>query len=199
VKTTTSLSCARWGHSLDVGDRRRARTARRDRRRAVLAVIVAIGYHRSPQSARSCRVPDGGIAFDGPVLGYGFLLLLVLLSVITLGLLLRRARRVVSHVRRISAPLGSRAGRLASDIGLPVTAVVGIRFALEPSGERDAAPVRSALVGRCSRDDRRHDPHLREQSEHTRVAPLALRMELELRNYDQRQRRATTGRATLEQ
>jgi hypothetical protein len=30
---------------------------------------------------------------------------------------------------------------------LPVTAVVGIRFALEPTGERDGAPVRSALVG----------------------------------------------------
>jgi len=115
---------------------------------AGLAVIVAIGLSPlSPIGPVRAVYPDGGFAFDGPVLGYGFLLLIIFLSVITLGLLLRRARRVASHVRRLSAPQGSRAGRWASDIGLPVTAVVGIRFALEPPGERDAAPVRSALVG----------------------------------------------------
>ena len=115
---------------------------------AGLAVVVAIGLSPlSPIGPVRAVYPDGGFAFDGPVLGYGFGLLLVLLSAITLGLILRRSRRVSGHIRRTSAPLGSRAGHLASDVGLPVTAVVGIRFALEPPGERDAAPVRSALVG----------------------------------------------------
>jgi ABC-type antimicrobial peptide transport system permease subunit len=115
---------------------------------AGLAVIVAIGISPfSPIGPVRAVYPDGGFAFDGPVLGYGFLLLLLLLSALTLWLLLRRARRMANRVRRLSAPLGSRAGRWASDVGLPVTAVVGIRFALEPPGERDAAPVRSALVG----------------------------------------------------
>jgi hypothetical protein len=91
--------------------------------------------------------PDGGFAFDWPVLGYGALALLVLLSAICVGVILRRSPTIARRARRLSAPLGSRAGRAASDVGLPVTAVVGIRFALERRIERDSAPVRSALVG----------------------------------------------------
>jgi MacB-like periplasmic core domain/FtsX-like permease family len=115
---------------------------------AALAVVVAIGLSPlSPIGPVRAVYPDGGFAFDWPVLGYGFLLLLLLLGAIMLGLILRRSRRVPGRIRRTSAPLGSRAGRMATDVGLPVTAVVGIRFALEPPGDRDAAPVRSALVG----------------------------------------------------
>jgi hypothetical protein len=115
---------------------------------SLLAVIVAFALSPlAPIGPVRAVYPDGGFAFDGRVLGFGFLLLLVLLGVITFGLILRRSRRVVSHIRRRSAPLGSRAGRAASDLGFPVTAVVGIRFAIEPPGDRDAAPVRSALMG----------------------------------------------------
>jgi putative ABC transport system permease protein len=115
---------------------------------SALAVFVALGLSPlSPIGPVRAVYPDGGFAFDGPVLGFGFLLLLLLLSAITFGLILRRTRRVANRARMLKAPLGSRAGRIASDIGLPVTAVVGIRFALEPPGDRDAAPVRSALVG----------------------------------------------------
>jgi ABC-type lipoprotein release transport system permease subunit len=115
---------------------------------AILAVGVAIGLSPlSPIGPVRAVYPDIGIAFDWPVLGYGFVILFLLLGAITAGLILRRARRLTNRARRSSAPLGSRAGRLASDAGLPVTAVVGIRFALEPPGDRDAAPVRSALVG----------------------------------------------------
>jgi hypothetical protein len=114
----------------------------------VLAVIVAIGLSPlTPIGPVRSVFPNIGVSVDGAVLGYGFLMLLLLLSTVTIGLMLRRSRLSTGHVRRLSAPLGSRAGRLASDVGLPVTAVVGIRFALEPPGDRDAAPVRSALVG----------------------------------------------------
>ena len=117
-----------------------------------IALAVDVAFVLSPLSPIGpvrAVYPDGGFAFDGPVLGFGVLLLLLLvLSAITFGLILRRSRRVVTPRRcGSSAPLGSRAGRLASDVGLPVTAVVGIRFALEPPVDRDAAPVRSALVG----------------------------------------------------
>jgi hypothetical protein len=113
-----------------------------------LAVVVAVGLSPlAPIGPVHAVYPDRGFAFDGPVLGFGFLVGLTLLSAITFGLILRRSRRRVNRPRRLSAPLGSRAGRLASDASLPVTAVVGIRFALEPTGERDGAPVRSALVG----------------------------------------------------
>ena len=113
-----------------------------------LAVVVAIGLSPlSPIGPVRAVFPTIGFSFDWPVLGYGSLLLLLLLSVITIGLILRRSPQSANRARRLSAPLGSRAGRIASDVGLPVTAVVGIRFALESPGDRDAAPVRSALVG----------------------------------------------------
>jgi hypothetical protein len=115
---------------------------------SVLAVLVAFALSPlAPIGPVRAVYPDGGFAFDGRVLGYGFLLLLLLLGAVTFGLILLRSRRVASHVRRRSPPLGSRAGRIASDLSFPVTAVVGIRFALESPGDRDAAPVRSALVG----------------------------------------------------
>jgi ABC-type antimicrobial peptide transport system permease subunit len=114
---------------------------------SALAVIVAFSLSSlAPIGPVRAVYPDGGFAFDGFVLGVGFAALLLLLSATTFLLIRRRSRRVAAHARRV-APLGSRVGRLASDVGLPVTAVVGIRFALEPPGDRDAAPVRSALVG----------------------------------------------------
>jgi len=115
---------------------------------SVLAVVVAVGLSPlSPIGPVRTVFPDRGFSFDGAVLGVGFLVVLVLLAVITFGLLVRRSRRGANRAQRLTAPLGSRAGRLATDAGMPVTAVVGIRFALEPSGDRDGAPVRSALVG----------------------------------------------------
>ena len=115
---------------------------------AVLAVVVAFVLSPlSPIGPVRAVYPDGGFAFNWPVLGYGALALFVLLSAICVGVILRRSPTIARRARRLSAPLGSRAGRAASDVGLPVTAVVGIRFALESPIERDSAPVRSALVG----------------------------------------------------
>ncbi len=113
-----------------------------------LAVLVAIVLSPlSPIGPVRQVYPHGGFALDGTVLGLGFVILFVLLLVITLAFVVRRSRRLATRAPRRSVPLGSRAGRLASDVGLPITAVVGIRFALERPGERDSAPVRSALIG----------------------------------------------------
>jgi hypothetical protein len=115
---------------------------------SILAVFVAFALSPlSPIGPVRAVYPDAGFAFDEFVLGFSFLALLLLLSAITFTLILRRSYRVAARARRLTSPLGSRVGRMASDVGLPVTAVVGIRFALEPPGDRDAAPVRSALVG----------------------------------------------------
>jgi hypothetical protein len=115
---------------------------------AILAVAVAFALSPlAPIGPVRAVYPDGGFAFDGRVLGYGFLLVLIMLFAVTVALLLRRTRRVTGRPRRTSAPLASRAGGVAADVGLPVTAVVGIRFALESPSDRDSAPVRSALVG----------------------------------------------------
>ena len=115
---------------------------------AALAVVVAVGLSPlSPIGPVRAVYPHGGFAFDWPVLGLGFLLLAASLNAIPFTVLLVRSRRTTTRARRLSAPLVSRAGRLAADIGLPAPAVVGVRFALERPSERDAAPVRSALVG----------------------------------------------------
>jgi hypothetical protein len=114
---------------------------------SVLAIGVAYALSPlSPIGPVRAVYPDGGFAFNGRVLGFGALLLLVVLGAISFGVALRRSRRPVRRARNL-APFSSRAGRLASDLGLPVTAVVGIRFALEPPVDRDTAPVRSALLG----------------------------------------------------
>jgi hypothetical protein len=114
---------------------------------AGLAVGVAFALSPlSPIGPVRAIYPNAGFAFDWHVLGIGFALLLLVLSAITTGLTLGRSRRAT---RRRGFSLGSatRAGRFAADLGLPVTAVVGLRFALERPSGRDSAPVRSALVG----------------------------------------------------
>ena len=45
------------------------------------------------------------------------------------------------------ASLGAKLARLVGEVGLPVTSVVGVRFALDPGRHRESVPVRSALLG----------------------------------------------------
>jgi hypothetical protein len=90
--------------------------------------------------------PDGGIAFDWTVLGLG---LVVLVSVLGAGAVLlcyRRAPHRAGGARQLTAR-GSSTARRAEAAGMPVAAVAGVRFALEPGQGRTAVPVRSALVG----------------------------------------------------
>ena len=114
---------------------------------SVLAVAVAVGLSPlAPVGPVRPVYPDRGIAFDGTVLGLGFVLLVVVLSGSAVAVAYRvsphRARRARSDVER-----GSGLVRAAAACGLPSTAVAGIRSALGPSPGRGAAPVRSALLG----------------------------------------------------
>jgi MacB-like periplasmic core domain/FtsX-like permease family len=81
------------------------------------------------------------------VLTIGFAALVVFLGVFAALIARRRLQRAEGRRRDARLPVASRMARLASEAGLPVSAVVGVRFALEPGRDRDAAPVRSALVG----------------------------------------------------
>ena len=115
---------------------------------AMLAVMVAVALSPlSPIGPVRAVYPKKGINFDWAVLGIGFASVLVLLTLIAAAVARRRNQRVIARARVVSAPVSSRLGRLAATIGLPLTAVVGVRFALEPGRDRDTAPVRSALVG----------------------------------------------------
>jgi len=114
---------------------------------SLLAVAVAVGLSPlAPIGPVRPVYPDRGIAFDGTVLGLGFVLLVVVLTAAAVAV----AYRVAPH--RAGRPGGdlersSGLARAAAACGLPPTAVTGIRSALGPGPGREAAPVRSALLG----------------------------------------------------
>jgi hypothetical protein len=115
---------------------------------AVLAIAVAISLSPlSPIGPVRAVYPDRGISFDWSVLGLGFVVLLIALG--ALAIVLARRRSFRQRVKSTSAaiPVSSRAARLVANAGLPLTAVVGVRFALEPGPRRETVPVRSALLG----------------------------------------------------
>ncbi len=89
--------------------------------------------------------PYPGVSIDWTVLGLGTVGLVVVLFVVVLLLAVRDAPRRFGRVRRRTMRRESNLAASASSGGLPVSAVVGIRFALEPGA--DNAPVRSATFG----------------------------------------------------
>lgn len=112
-----------------------------------LALAVAVGLSPLAPIGPARRVyPSRGIAFDWTALGFG---LVVLIVVLTAAALVLASRRAPHRGRRHERPArrGSTVARGAATVGLPVTAVAGMRFALESGRGRNAAPVRSAILG----------------------------------------------------
>ncbi len=86
-----------------------------------------------------------GISFDATVVGLGFVALVVVLS----GIAILQAYRLDLRLRSRGGRLArqpSAGSRLAAASGLPVSAVTGVRFAVD-AGDRDPVPVRSAMLG----------------------------------------------------
>jgi hypothetical protein len=114
---------------------------------SVMAVGVAVALSPlAPIGPVRPVYPDIGVSFDWSVLGFGFLLFVVALTAAALVV----AYRVAPHrLAGIAArPAGDPAWhRAAVTVGLPPSAVLGIRSALSSRSGRDAAPVRSALLG----------------------------------------------------
>jgi hypothetical protein len=111
---------------------------------ALLAAAVAVALSPlAPLGPVRPYYPDPGVAFDWAVLGLGVAVLVVVLGSVAIMLAVQRApqRTGTRHPR---AP--SRIGGAASTSSLPVSAVTGIRFALEPGAESEAVPVRSAIL-----------------------------------------------------
>jgi hypothetical protein len=90
--------------------------------------------------------PARGIAFDWTVLGLGLVVLVTVLGTGAVLLSYRRAPHRIGGAQPATAR-GSNIARSAEAAGMPVAAVTGVRFALEPGRGRTAVPVRSALVG----------------------------------------------------
>ena len=114
---------------------------------SVLAVGVAVALSPlAPIGPVRHVYPDIGVSFDWTVLGFGFLSLVVVLTAAALVVAYRAApHRQAGKTARLSRdPAWHRA---AVTVGLPPSAVLGLRSALGSRSGRDAAPVRSALLG----------------------------------------------------
>ncbi|TDD71948.1 ABC transporter permease [Jiangella aurantiaca] len=111
---------------------------------ALLAVAGAVVASRwFPIGAAAPAEPDPGFDADSVVLGAGLVLtpaLVTLGAVLSAAAALRAADSAAPGRRSVVATAAARAG-------LPVAAVVGARFALEPGRGRRALPVRPALAG----------------------------------------------------
>jgi len=113
---------------------------------ALVAVGVAVALSPlAPLGPVRPYYPDPGVAFDWTVFGLGVAVLVVVLGAVAIVLAVQRAPQRAGTRRRLRAP--SRIEGAASAGGLPVSAVTGIRFALEPGAESEAVPVRSAILG----------------------------------------------------
>jgi hypothetical protein len=114
----------------------------------LLALVVAISLSSlSPLGPVRPVYPDPGVSFDWTVLGFGFLCLVGLLGAFSVLAANREIGRLTST--RISRAMKREPwlARTSANSGLPVSAVAGVRFALESGEGRTATPVRSAIVG----------------------------------------------------
>jgi hypothetical protein len=115
---------------------------------SLLAVGVAIALSPlSPIGPVRAVYPTPGVALDLTVLGFGLLALIGGIGVGAVALAYRSAPGRLRRERSTRAERGSSLARFAANSGAPVSAVTGIRFALQPGRGRTAVPVRSALFG----------------------------------------------------
>jgi hypothetical protein len=112
---------------------------------AVLAVVGGLlASPLFPIGVAAKAEPDQGIRVDGFLLLAGAVgVLLVVLGIAVIAAI-RTAR--VSQPERASARPGA-AARATSELGVPPTVAVGMRFALDRGRSRLALPVRSSLLG----------------------------------------------------
>jgi hypothetical protein len=114
---------------------------------SLLAAAVAVGL--SPLAPLGPARPYLPVVVnvDWTVISAGLVVLIVTLSGVSLALAWRAAAKPARRGRERPGYGGSALARSATAAGLPVPALAGIRFALEPGSGRSAVPVRSAILG----------------------------------------------------
>ncbi len=111
---------------------------------ALLAAAVAVALSPlAPLGPVRPYYPHPGVALDWAVLGLGVAMLVVVLGSVAIVVAVQRVPQR-ARTRHPRAP--SRIESAASTGNLPVSAVTGIRFALDPGAEGEAVPVRSAIL-----------------------------------------------------
>ncbi len=115
---------------------------------SLLAVVVAVGVSPlAPLGPVNAVYPYPGLSFDWVVLGGGLAVSILVLGAVALALAVGAAPHRASADRLRSGARPSRLASSATSSGLPLSAVTGIRFALQPGTGRNTVPVRSAIVG----------------------------------------------------
>ncbi len=113
---------------------------------ALTAAVVAVALSPlAPLGPVRPYYPFPGLSLDWTVLGLGTLGFVAVLFAVSLLLAVRGAPHRLGTVTRRNSRRESNLATSAASGGLPVSAVVGIRFAFEPGA--DNAPVRSATLG----------------------------------------------------
>ena len=114
---------------------------------SLLAGLVAIGLAPLALLGPARPYLAHGVNFDWTVLGLGLALIVVSLVSVAVAVAIRLVTRRAAPWRDRASHRGSRAAGAAASANLPVSAVTGIRFALEPGTGRNTVPVRSAIIG----------------------------------------------------
>jgi hypothetical protein len=114
---------------------------------ALLAGIVAALF--SPLGLLGPIRPylPNGITVDWTIVGLGMAATAFLLLALAVGVAVSASPRRSFTPRPLARFRGSSAARAAANASLPVSAVTGIRLALEPGSGRNSVPVRSAILG----------------------------------------------------
>jgi ABC-type lipoprotein release transport system permease subunit len=81
------------------------------------------------------------------IIGLGVAVTMVALASLAIAFAVRVTPRRSSALRYVAKVRGSSAARVAANASMPVSAVTGIRLALEPGTGRNTVPVRSAILG----------------------------------------------------
>jgi len=114
---------------------------------SLLSAAVAVGL--SPLAPLGPARPYLPVAVnvDWTVIGLSLSVLVVALSGVSLAVVYSATTRRSWDQRQRAGSRGSVLARTATAAGLPVPALEGIRFALEPGRGHSAVPVRSAILG----------------------------------------------------
>src|SRR6202035_5489420 len=114
----------------------------------LLAVVVAICLSPlAPIGPVRPVYPDIGFAFDWLVLAVGAAVLVTVLIGAAVVMAVRAASQRRDAGRRANPSRGSSVVRAAASIGMPPSAVTGIRSSIDPGSSDDPAPVRTAAFG----------------------------------------------------
>jgi ABC-type antimicrobial peptide transport system permease subunit len=115
---------------------------------ALLAVVIAIAASPTmPIGPARVAEPHPGVSLDGPVLGLGFMAIVVLSLLCAAWPAWRYAAGTEDPgVHRGTAPRPSVLRRWATAAGAPPTMAIGIGHAVEPGRGRTAVPSRTAIA-----------------------------------------------------